>query len=128
MPTAHGIGLFADSVPNVYDANYLSSEEPAGVARALAAETDEVMESFHHRRVVLEQGDDATAAALVEHGFSCSTHLVFAHMRGPDRRVDTSMVHEVEFERLDPGAHRGDRGRAVGRRRDRRSAEPTPSA
>ncbi len=102
VPTAHGIGLFADSVPNVYDANYLSSEEPAGVARALAAETDDVMESFHHRRVVLEQGDDATAAALVEHGFSCSTHLVFAHLREPDRRVDTAMVHEVEFERLIP--------------------------
>ena len=28
-PAAHGLGLFADSVPGVYDANYFSVEEPA---------------------------------------------------------------------------------------------------
>ena len=28
VPTAHGIGLFADSAPNVYDANYLTVRSP----------------------------------------------------------------------------------------------------
>jgi len=102
VPTAHGVGLFADSVPNVYDANYLSIEDPHVGAGTLAAETDEVMERFHHRRVILEQGDDALAAALTGHGYVLSTHLVFAHAREPDRRVDTSMVQEVEFDRLVP--------------------------
>jgi RimJ/RimL family protein N-acetyltransferase/predicted GNAT family acetyltransferase len=102
VPTAHGIGLFADSVPNVYDANYLAVEDPPDDAGVLAAETDGVMERFHHRRVILEQGDDEAAAALGDLGYVRSTHLVFAHAREPDRRVDTSMVHEVEFERLVP--------------------------
>ena len=102
VPTAHGIGLFADSVPSVYDANYLSVEGSRPEADVLAAEADLVMERFHHRRVVLEQGDDVTATALIGHRYVLSTHIVFEHAREPDRRVDTSMVQEVEFERLVP--------------------------
>lgn len=102
VPTAHGVGLFADSVPSVYDANYLSIEDPLVDPDAVAAEADEVMERYHHRRVILERGDDATAAALVRHGYLLSSHLVFAHVRELDRRVDTSMVQEVEFEQLVP--------------------------
>lgn len=101
-PAPHGVGLFADSVPSVYDANYLSVEEPDVDADELAAETDRVMEHCHHRRVVLEQSGDATAAALAERGYVRSTHIVFAHRREPDRRVDTSMVQEVEFDRIEP--------------------------
>ena len=89
-------------MPSVYDANYVSVEDPALDVDDLVAETDRVMERCHHRRVILEQGGDATAAALAGHGYTRSTHLVFAHAREPDRRVDTSMVQEVEFERLVP--------------------------
>ena len=61
------------------------------------------MERYHHRRVILEQGDDATGGRRsTRHGYVLSTHLVLAHAREPDRRVDTSMVQEVEFERLVP--------------------------
>ncbi len=102
VPTAHGIGLFADSAPSVYDANYLSIEDSRVDTEELVAETNGVMERFHHRRVILERGDDALAAALAGHGYVLSTHLVFAHNREPDRRVDTSMVREVEFDRLVP--------------------------
>ena len=101
-PAPHGVGLFADSVPSVYDANYVSIEEPVVDAGELATETDRVMEHCHHRRVVLEQGGDATAAALADRGYVRSTHIVFAHRREPDRRVDTSMVREVEFDRIEP--------------------------
>ncbi len=101
-PTKHGIGLFADSVPSVYDANYLSVEDADADAEELAAEADAVMERSHHRRVILEHGDDKTAAALCRHGYVRSTHIVFALAREPDRRVDTSMVQEVEFDRLVP--------------------------
>jgi RimJ/RimL family protein N-acetyltransferase/predicted GNAT family acetyltransferase len=102
VPTVHGTGLFADSVPNVYDANYLSIDEPAGNPDAVAAETDAVMEPFHHRRAILQQEDDSTAEALVHEGYVASTHLVLAHSREPDRRVDTSMIREIEFEQLIP--------------------------
>ncbi|HUZ82050.1 MAG TPA: GNAT family N-acetyltransferase [Gaiellaceae bacterium] len=101
-PTPHGVGLFADSVPSVYDANYVSIEDAGVAPDELAAETDRAMERYHHRRVILEHGDDATAAGLAAHGYLASTHLVMAHAREPDRRVDTSMVQEVEFDRLAP--------------------------
>jgi len=102
VPTAHGLGLFADSVPSVYDANYLSIETLGVDPDAVATEADATMEPYHHRRVVLEQGDDPTAAALARHDYLLSTHLVFAHAREPDRLVDTSMVQELEFDRLVP--------------------------
>jgi RimJ/RimL family protein N-acetyltransferase/GNAT superfamily N-acetyltransferase len=102
VPTMHGTGLFADSVPNVYDANYLSINDPVDEPESIAAETDAVMEPFHHRRAILLQSDDPTAAALVRRGYVASTHLVLAHAREPDRRVDTSTVCEVEFEQLIP--------------------------
>jgi RimJ/RimL family protein N-acetyltransferase/predicted GNAT family acetyltransferase len=102
VPATQGVGLFSDSVPNVYDANFFSVEGPGGDAGRIAAETESSMERYHHRRVVVERGNDALAAALMQHGYQLSTHLVLAHVREPDRRVDTSMVREVEFERLVP--------------------------
>ena len=101
-PTRHGIGLFADSVPSVYDANYVSIEAGGATAAELVEETERAMERFHHRRLALEQHDDGAVAGLAALGYDLSTHIVFAHTRAPDRRVDTSMVHEVDFERLVP--------------------------
>jgi RimJ/RimL family protein N-acetyltransferase/predicted GNAT family acetyltransferase len=102
VPTTQGVGLFSDSVPNVYDANFFSVDGPGADPDRIAAETESVMERYHHRRVVVERGGDALAAALMRHGYQLSTHLVLAHAHEPDRRVDTSMVREVEFERLVP--------------------------
>jgi RimJ/RimL family protein N-acetyltransferase len=102
-PTPHGLGLFADSLPSVYDVNYLSVAEPRGIDPAtLAAEAEHVMEPFLHRRLILERSDDTVANGLAGLGFERSTHIVFAHAREPDRHVDASMVREVEFERLAP--------------------------
>ncbi len=102
-PTRHGLGLFADSVPSVYDSNYVSIESIGGAAaHELAEETERAMERFHHRRLILEQHDDNAVDGLAAHGYELSTHIVFAHTRAPDRRVDTSMVREVDFERLVP--------------------------
>jgi RimJ/RimL family protein N-acetyltransferase/predicted GNAT family acetyltransferase len=102
VPATQGVGLFSDSVPNVYDANFFSVDGPGAVPDRIAAETESVMERYHHRRVIVERGEDALAAALMRHGYQLSTHLVLAHAREPDRRVDTSMVREVEFEQLVP--------------------------
>jgi RimJ/RimL family protein N-acetyltransferase len=96
-----GEGLFADSIPNVYDHNFLSIEASTATAAEIAAETDALMEPYFHRRVVLERADDALSGAMLEHGYMPSRHLVMLHAREPDRLVDTSMVHEVPFERLE---------------------------
>lgn len=102
VEATQGVGLFADSTPNIYDANYLSIDVLQADPDAVAAEAEALMERYHHRRVILEQGDDSTAAALMDHGYQLSSHLVYEHAREPDRRVDTSMVQEVAFERLVP--------------------------
>ena len=48
------VGLFADSVANVYDLNYLRAAEPAP-AVVLADEAEQAMETFLHRKVVVER-------------------------------------------------------------------------
>ena len=102
IETRLGTALLACSVPGVYDANYLSVEDRFAPADEIAEEADAVLESFFHRRVILERSDDQTSAALARHGYVRSTHLVLAHEREPDRFVDTSMVQEVDFEQLAP--------------------------
>jgi RimJ/RimL family protein N-acetyltransferase/predicted GNAT family acetyltransferase len=101
VPTAHGVGFLAESVPNVYDANYLSVEEVTADADTFAAEADELLQHVHHRRVIVENGDDRVAASFADAGYQRSTHLVMLHRTEPDRRVDTSAIREVSFEQLE---------------------------
>jgi RimJ/RimL family protein N-acetyltransferase len=91
---AHGVGFFSDSVPSVYDANYLVLDRLA-TAGEHAAEADALMERFHHRKVVALDGGGALAPGFLERGWTPSTHLLMAHRRKPDRLVDTSSVREV---------------------------------
>ena len=97
----HGTGLFADSVREVYDLNYVRAETP-GDADALAGETNRLMEDFFHTRVVVERPDDASADGFRARGWTVTPHLIMAHTREPDRRVDTSGVREVPFESVLP--------------------------
>jgi RimJ/RimL family protein N-acetyltransferase/ribosomal protein S18 acetylase RimI-like enzyme len=107
VPTRHGVAILADSIPSVYDANYLSVEHGTVPAAELAADAAAAMEDRHHRRVIVEQGAVGLAADFAELGFSLSTHLVLAHGRGLDRRVDSSMVREVSLEELVPARRAG---------------------
>jgi RimJ/RimL family protein N-acetyltransferase/predicted GNAT family acetyltransferase len=107
VPTQHGVALLSDSIPSVYDANYLSVERATAPAAELAAEAATAMEARHHRRVVVEQGGVGVEGDFTELGYSLSTHLVLAHVRDLDRRVDTSMVREVSFEELVPARRAG---------------------
>ena len=45
VQSAHGVGLFCDSIPIVYDENYLRVEEPVS-AEEHAGEADTLMEPF----------------------------------------------------------------------------------
>jgi RimJ/RimL family protein N-acetyltransferase/ribosomal protein S18 acetylase RimI-like enzyme len=100
-PFAHGVGLFSDSISSVYDANYLVLNELATV-EVHAAEADELMERFHHRKVVAFEGGLGLAQGFAELGWTLTTHLVMAQRREPDRLVDTSSVREVTHEELGP--------------------------
>jgi RimJ/RimL family protein N-acetyltransferase len=98
-PFAHGVGYFSDSIPNVYDVNYLVLDRVATTAEH-AAEADALMERFHHRKVVAFEGGSSLVNGFAQHGWQHSTHLIMAHRREPDRLVDTSCVREATIEEL----------------------------
>lgn len=100
VPTRSGVALLSPSISHVYDHNYLSVEAATLPAAQLAAEADEVLTTCFHRRVVIEQGTAGLAGEFGELGYALSTHLVLAHTREPDRRVDTAAVNEVALDEL----------------------------
>lgn len=98
---AHGTGLFADSIREVYDMNYVRADRVADLD-GLVAETEALMEDFFHTRVIVEHPDDGTANAFRARGWTVAPHLIMASTRAPDRRVDTGAVREVSFDELVP--------------------------
>jgi RimJ/RimL family protein N-acetyltransferase len=101
-PTGHGTAFLSDSIPEVYDHNYLSVETATVSAADLAAEADSALAARFHRRVVVEDATEGLADGFADLGFTRSTHLVMVHTHEPDRRVDTSAVEQVDLERLLP--------------------------
>jgi RimJ/RimL family protein N-acetyltransferase/ribosomal protein S18 acetylase RimI-like enzyme len=101
VPATHGDGLFAPSVREVYDMNYVRAEQPAP-AEELIADAERLMEDYFHKRVIVERGDEGTATRFRARGWTVVPHLIMARTREPDRRVDTSMVREVSFAELRP--------------------------
>ena len=101
MPLRFGTGLFCDSLPDVYDLNYVRAET-AAPAGEIAAAVDGAMEAFFHRKVTLAAGESATAAELAAAGWEPSTHLVMVLQREPDRREAAGSVREVAFAEIEP--------------------------
>jgi len=99
-PTANGTAFLSPSIRHVYDHNYLSVEHAGVSAETLAAEADEAMADCFHRRVVVEDARPGLASEFVSLGYVLSTHLVLAHGRKPDRRIDTAMIRRVALDDL----------------------------
>jgi RimJ/RimL family protein N-acetyltransferase len=99
VPAAHGVGLFAPSLREVYDMNYVRAEQPAP-ADELIADAERLMEDYFHRRVVIERAGGSAPTGFRARGWTVVPHLIMARRREPDRRVDTSMVREVPFGEL----------------------------
>jgi RimJ/RimL family protein N-acetyltransferase len=104
VQSAHGVGLFCDSIPNVYDENFLRVDDAVS-AETHAAEAEAVMEPFWHRRVTFDGPADGLTGGFRELGWTHSGHVVMAHVARPDRAVATSGVREVTLEDIAP-AHR----------------------
>jgi RimJ/RimL family protein N-acetyltransferase/predicted GNAT family acetyltransferase len=99
VPATHGDGLFAPSVREVYDMNYVRTEH-AAPADELVADAKRLMEDYFHKRVIVERPNARTAAGFRTSGWTVVPHLIMALTREPDRRVDTAMVREVSFDEL----------------------------
>ena len=99
VSSKHGVGLFAPSVREVYDLNYLRAEQPAP-AGDLIREAELLMGDYFHRRVVVERPDDHVASGFRARGWTVTPHLIMARVRQPDRRMDASMVREAAFAEL----------------------------
>ena len=82
VPGPHTVGLFADSVANVYDLNYLRADEPAP-AVVLADEAEQAMETFLHRKVVVERDGREAASGFAALGWNVTPHLIMARQREP---------------------------------------------
>jgi RimJ/RimL family protein N-acetyltransferase len=104
VPSAHGTGLFCDSIPDVWDENYLRIEDLVS-AEVHASEADLLMEPFWHRRVTFDGPPDGFHVAFAELGWAHSTHLVMPHVDPPDRIGTTTGVREVSLGDIAP-AHR----------------------
>jgi RimJ/RimL family protein N-acetyltransferase len=104
VPYAHGVGLFCDSIPAVWDENYLRVDEPVS-AEVHASEAEELMEPFWHRRVTFDGPADGFTAGFADLGWGHSTHLVMAHVDAPDRLAATRGVREATLEEV-AAAHR----------------------
>src|SRR5581483_2034090 len=100
VPTPNGTAILAPSIRDVYDANYLSVETASAGADVLVAEAEAVLETSHHRRVIVEDGSPGLADDFADLGYERQTHLVLVHAREPDRLVDTSGVREVPLDAL----------------------------
>lgn len=98
----NGTAIISDSVPDVYDANYLSVEAPVVGAGDLAADAEAALDASHHCRVIVEDGTPGLVDDFARLGFDRMTHLVLAHTAELDRRVDTSAIREVELNALMP--------------------------
>jgi RimJ/RimL family protein N-acetyltransferase/GNAT superfamily N-acetyltransferase len=101
VPLRFGTGLFCDSLPDVYDLNYVRAET-AAPAHEIALAVDEAMEAFFHRKVTLAESESATVADLAASGWEASTHLVMVLHREPDRRTAGGTVREVAFAEIEP--------------------------
>lgn len=102
VPLTHGTAFLSPSIPQVYDHNYVSVEEPTVGADELADEAAEALADHFHRRVVVESATPGLQADFTALGYVLSTHLVLEHRRGPDRLVDTSAVRETDLDAVLP--------------------------
>jgi ribosomal protein S18 acetylase RimI-like enzyme len=102
LTTRYGTAILGDTIPDVYDHNYVSVEAPQVDAAELAADADAALADRHHRRVIVEDGTPGLAADFTSAGYVLSTHLTLVHAREPDRRVDTSAIRRAELEELLP--------------------------
>jgi ribosomal protein S18 acetylase RimI-like enzyme len=98
--TPHGTALLTPSLPLVWQVNAIRVEDPTAGARELAAEADEVMAPFDHRKLVVQ--DEELGARLApgfeKLGWNVFRILIMLRRRVPDRPSQPGAGGEVTRE------------------------------
>lgn len=103
-----GTALLYEELPRVWSLNYLLVERDLdqATAEALAAEADELLggAGLRHRKVEVldETAGERLAGEFQALGWHVERDLVQPHRRPADRKVDISLVEEVDTETLAP--------------------------
>jgi GNAT superfamily N-acetyltransferase len=95
--TAHGTALLTPSLPLVWQVNAIRLEDPGASARELAAEADEVMAAFEHRKFVVhdEELGARLAPGFEKLGWNVFRVLIMLRRRPPDRPPEPGAAGEV---------------------------------
>jgi ribosomal protein S18 acetylase RimI-like enzyme len=95
--TPHGTALLTPSLPLVWQVNAIRVEDPTASARELAAEADELMTPFDHRKLVVQ--DEELGARLApgfeKLGWNVFRILIMLRRRPPDRPSQPGAGGEV---------------------------------
>jgi ribosomal protein S18 acetylase RimI-like enzyme len=111
---ARGAALYTDSLPRVYDCNFVRLDEVDGLSGAdIDALADELQGELRHRKVVLPSAGGQAAEELAARGWSVS-RIATMEYAGPAERDGAPPAAEL----VDPRAIRGARQAALDRDRD----------
>ena len=98
--TPHGTALLTPSLPLVWQVNAIRVEDPTASAGELAAEADQLMAQFDHRKVVVQ--DEELGARLApgfeKLGWNVFRILIMLRRRPPDRPPQPGAGDEVSRE------------------------------
>jgi GNAT superfamily N-acetyltransferase len=115
VPFPFGAAFFNDTLPRVYDLNFLQVDLEA-TASDLAAEAGRIQAGLGHRKLRID--DEALAAGLEpdfrELGWTVERHLVMPH-RGAVPETEPAGVVEVDRETLEPVWAEGIRSEPFGK-------------
>lgn len=106
-PSRLGVALLDPELPEVWSRNYLLADIEAGAsAEQLAAEAERALGAIgsRHRKVEVfdaEEGD-RLKPGFRELGWNAECNVLMVAKREPDRRVDLTIVDEVQLDELVP--------------------------
>ena len=118
-PFEHGVGLFVDELPDVWDMNFLRVVRPAA-PEALMESAERLHAAAGQRHRQLDVHDPALGVELepdfVAAGWKSERHLVMVRRRALDRAPARVETREVSDDELEPGRELGIRSEVVDER------------
>jgi GNAT superfamily N-acetyltransferase len=94
----HGLAVFHDPAPMLWDLNHVIADNPAAPLPVLAAEAEQAQRELPHRMVVLDGDAEAIAREARATGWIVERHVAMVWRREPDRAAPSHPVREVDLD------------------------------